>query len=159
MGEKDWSPQQGGRQCGAVRYEITARPLTIYVCHCTECQKQSSSAFGMSLSIAKSAVRVTQGEMRTWQRRTDSGSVMTCSFCPNCGTRLFHEQISRPDETNIKPGTLDDRDWVRPMGHLWLKSAQPWMSEIVGRVHDTLKYPAQPPSKADLIARWREQHP
>ncbi len=46
----------GGCQCGQVRYEIRAEPLTLYLCHCKECQQQSSSAFGMSLTVSTDAV-------------------------------------------------------------------------------------------------------
>ena len=45
----------GGCQCGAVRYAIGGAPLALYVCHCRECQKQSASAFGISLEVAPSA--------------------------------------------------------------------------------------------------------
>ena len=41
-------PQSGGCQCGAIRYEITGPPAAVYACHCTECQKQSGSAFAMA---------------------------------------------------------------------------------------------------------------
>ena len=45
-------PLSGGCQCGGVRYEIKAKPLTVYVCHCTECQRQSGSAFAQQLGDA-----------------------------------------------------------------------------------------------------------
>ena len=48
------SVQTGGCQCGAVRYEVTGPPIKLYVCHCTECQRQSGSAFGMSFICAES---------------------------------------------------------------------------------------------------------
>jgi hypothetical protein len=38
-------PQTGGCQCGAVCYEITQAPIMIYTCHCTDCQRMTSSAF------------------------------------------------------------------------------------------------------------------
>ena len=41
----------GGCQCGAIRYEISSPPVELYVCHCRECQKQSSSAFGISANL------------------------------------------------------------------------------------------------------------
>ncbi|MEM8613383.1 MAG: GFA family protein [Cyanobacteria bacterium P01_H01_bin.105] len=53
-------PYIGGCQCGQIRYEIQAEPLTLYVCHCTECQQQSSSAFGMSMSVPREAVKLLQ---------------------------------------------------------------------------------------------------
>jgi hypothetical protein len=41
-----WS---GGRQCGAIRYEVAFEEvLTLVCCHCRECQRQSASAFGRS---------------------------------------------------------------------------------------------------------------
>ena len=47
-------PQGGGCQCGAVRYEITGPPAAVYACHCTECQRQSGSAFAMAAVIPQS---------------------------------------------------------------------------------------------------------
>lgn len=44
-------PQSGGCQCGAIRYEISGPPAAVYACHCTECQKQSGSAFAMAAVI------------------------------------------------------------------------------------------------------------
>ena len=46
-------PLSGGCQCGRVRYQIRAEPLAVYVCHCTECQRQSGSAFALSLAVAR----------------------------------------------------------------------------------------------------------
>ena len=49
-------PLTGGCQCGGVRYEIkAAAKLSLYVCHCTECQRQSGSAF--SLLFARGSAR------------------------------------------------------------------------------------------------------
>ena len=58
-----WS---GGRQCGAIRYEVAFEEvLTLVCCHCRECQRQSASAFGMSLILPRSAFRVAEGSMQT----------------------------------------------------------------------------------------------
>ena len=38
-------PMTGGCQCGAIRYEIGGFPLLLYTCNCTDCQRQSGSAF------------------------------------------------------------------------------------------------------------------
>jgi len=43
--------QEGGCQCGHVRYRLNGPPLTLCACHCRDCQKQSASAFGMSLWV------------------------------------------------------------------------------------------------------------
>lgn len=54
----------GGCQCGAIRYELSQGPLQLYVCHCTECRKQSASAFGVSFIVPQAALHLTQGEPR-----------------------------------------------------------------------------------------------
>ena len=77
-------PLTGGCQCGGVRYEIKAEPLTLYVCHCTECQRQSGSAFALSLAVARDAV-VVHGTPATWRRELESGRVIWCLFCGGCG--------------------------------------------------------------------------
>lgn len=45
----------GGCQCGFIRYCIHDEPRQLNVCHCTDCQQQSGSAFGMSLVIRPDA--------------------------------------------------------------------------------------------------------
>jgi hypothetical protein len=35
----------GGCHCGAIAYEATIDPETVGICHCTDCQTLTSSAF------------------------------------------------------------------------------------------------------------------
>lgn len=140
-------PLTGGCQCGAVRYELRAAPVVFYLCHCTECQKQSSSAFGESVRVRAEDITV-EGERQVWNRDGSKGR-MGCEFCPECGTRLFH---SRPGSLNIKGGTFDDRSWMHPAGHIWTGSKQPF----VAIADDEIAYERQPADYDALIAKWRE---
>lgn len=146
-------PYLGGCQCGRIRYEIRAEPLTLYVCHCQECQKQSSSAFGMSMSVPSQAVVVLQGQAKEWTRKSDSGREVTCLFCGNCGTRLFHKPARNSNIINVKPGTLDDTSWLQPIGNLWTKRAQQWM-HISDRM---LNFEGQPEDYAILQEQWKRK--
>ncbi len=121
-------PQGGGCQCGAVRYEITGPPRIVYVCHCTECQTQSGSAFAMAAVIPKDDFRIVKGEPGMYPRPISGSRIMECWFCRDCGTRLYHVPggAAYPNR-NIKPGTLDDASWVVPTAHFWTRSAQPWV--------------------------------
>jgi hypothetical protein len=148
------APYTGGCQCGAVRYEIAAEPVTIYVCHCVECQKQTSSAFGMSATFPTESVQIVKGTMKNWRRKADSGAEVFCQFCADCGTRLFHGKDSRAQFINLKPGTLDDRGWLRPVAHVWTKRAQPWVCIDA----DMLQFVAQPEDPSALFKAW-EQRP
>ena len=142
-------PIAGGCQCGAVRYALAAPPVVFYVCHCTECQKQSSSGFGESMRVRRADLSVT-GELAQYRRASASGTV-TGDFCPKCGTRLFHRRASYAGTLNIKAGTLDDTRWLKPAGHIWTQSRQPWVR--IGA--DELSYARQPEDGfAALIARW-----
>lgn len=147
------APYTGGCQCGAVRYELTAEPMTVVCCHCTECQKQSSSAFGESLIVPAEALTVTQGEVKQWTRTADSGRKNTANFCPTCGVRLFHQPEGVPIVI-LRGGTLDDTSWLRPAGHVWTRSAQSW----VAIDPDALTYETQPEGGfAPLIERYAQR--
>jgi hypothetical protein len=114
----------GGCQCGEVRYRFEGEPLELTVCHCRECQRQSGSAFGMSLSIPASAFELLSGHLRFFEVVCDSGRLKTCAFCPTCGTRIYHRIDAG---ISIKAGTLDDTSSLRPSRHYWTKRKQPWV--------------------------------
>jgi hypothetical protein len=117
--------QAGGCQCGHVRFLAPAEPLAMYVCHCTECRKQSSSAFGISYTIPRERLEVTRGAVRYWARETVSGHTLDCAFCPECGSRLWHQSSGHPDTLNIKGGVLDAPLDVSEAIHLWIQSRLP----------------------------------
>lgn len=147
-------PLTGACQCRAVRYRCTAAPATIYACHCTECQRQSGSAFGTSMLVPRDAFSFTQGTPRTWTRTSDSGRKVDCLFCPDCGTRLVHLPQHSPTMAIIRPGALDDTSWIRLVGHIWLRSKQPWFAVPA----DAITYDQQPPDFSVLIKTYAERN-
>jgi hypothetical protein len=70
-------PQTGGCQCGKVLYAITEEPQSVYTCHCTACQRLTSSAFSMGLVVAETAFPLSGVEPKPLQRVADSGRVNT----------------------------------------------------------------------------------
>ena len=119
-------PLMGRCLCGAIRYRITAEPITVYACHCTECQRQSGSAFGLSMWVPRNAVEILAGAPKSWRRRVEDRHV-DVFFCADCGTHLFVEPQRAPEVRIVRPGTLDNTKWLRPIGHQWVHSAQPWV--------------------------------
>jgi len=120
------APYPGGCQCGSVRYELTAEPIRLVACHCKECQRQSGSAFGMSMLVREDSLAVT-GTTKRFTRIADSGNENTGVFCPECGVRIYHIPRYAQDVLVLKPGTLDDTRWLRPAYFVWTKSAQGWV--------------------------------
>jgi len=43
-------PQTGGCQCGKIPYSISEVPQLVYTCHCTDCQRITSSAFSLGVA-------------------------------------------------------------------------------------------------------------
>ena len=147
-------PIYGGCQCGEIRYEITEMPLTMYACHCTECQTQSTSGFGMSMPTPKSGFKLIRGEPKVWTRMSHSGREVKCAFCPQCGTRIYHLPSRNDAIVNIKPGTLDNKKLFVPVGNLWVKSAQPWVSISP----EAINFQQQPESFALLYDTWQSNY-
>lgn len=125
MAASQGSPGSGGCQCGAVRYEISGRVLETYVCHCRECRKQSSSAFGISVIVRSADVRLLQGELRRWSRAADSGRTVDCFFCPHCGSRVWHGDKDRSATVSVKGGSLDLPVDLRRAVHIWTSRRLP----------------------------------
>jgi hypothetical protein len=143
----------GGCQCGAVRYALSAEPSGIYVCHCTECQRQSASAFGMAMPVPEVALTVTTGAPKAWRRTAESGHVITSFFCGDCGVRVFTRSTRLPGTLFVKCGTLDDTRRLLPVAHFWTRSAQPWLRIPPG----DLAYETNPPDFAAIAERWQRQ--
>ncbi len=119
----------GGCQCGAVRYELPADPIMVYACHCSICQRQSGSAFAMAAIFPREALSLS-GAHPSHFVRPGRGRQFRCYFCPQCGSRLFHQWFTDEGDVpfvNLKPGTLDDTNWLRPGCHVWTSNAQPWI--------------------------------
>jgi hypothetical protein len=143
----------GGCQCGAVRYAIGAEPLTVYACHCTDCQRQTGAAFALSMVVPRTAIAIVKGAPKRWERpasHTASGTPTTCLFCPDCGNRLYHLPSRNAAIAVVKPGTLDDTRELAIAGHIWTRSAQPWVA-IPAHM---LCYEGQSPNFDALIDAW-----
>jgi hypothetical protein len=66
-------------------------------------------------------------QLQTWDTRGEDGSIKRCSFCSDCGTRIMHSSDDPNEAVSIKAGSLDDTSQLRPVAHIWLRSAQPWL--------------------------------
>jgi len=114
--------REGGCACGAVRYRVRGEPTRVGICHCTDCRRDTGSAF-MAFAVYPSRVFESVGETRHFRNR---------HFCPSCGSGLFSYEEGG-SETEIKLGTLDEA----PSGllvqyELWIKRREPWLVPIAG---------------------------
>lgn len=110
---------EGGCQCGLIRYRVVGALVDLYVCHCRECRKQSSSAFGISVMVKSSDLVRLSGAPRIWTRHASVAGTLDCAFCPRCGTRLWHGDPDRDPTVSIKGGSLDIPPDLSQAKHIW----------------------------------------
>jgi len=146
-------PQQGACFCGDVRYALGEDPLTLYACHCTDCQRQTGSSFVLSMVVRGESLELLQGELCDYSSELPDGRQKHSRFCGRCSTRLWGRASRFPELAVLRPGTLDDTSWIHPIGHIWTRSAQPW----VRIPRDTLNFEQQPQGDEvmAMVRAWR----
>lgn len=151
-------PQRGTCLCGVVGYTLSEDPLTLYACHCTDCQRQTGSSFALSMIVRRETLVVVHGRPESYSVEMSDGRRKQAHFCRRCSTRLWGPS-SVTGLAVLEPGTLDDTSWLVPIGHIWTQSAQPW----VGIPDSDLSF-SQEPDEAGVLAlvrAWkaRPSHP
>lgn len=144
--------RNGACQCGAIRFQVPASPLTYYACHCTDCRAQSASAFGLSYLIMPEAFVVLSGSLKSRATTLPSGLVKVARFCPDCGTRIYHALSDVSQLISVKAGTLQGLDELTPVANIWVASSLPWVAQMFNGLpcFDTQ------PDDETLIALWRD---
>src|SRR5947207_2286231 len=104
---------QGTCICGSVRYEIVAEPITLFACHCSDCQTVTGSGFVLALRVPYRGVTVIQGEAKAYERTEADERERIIHRCPHCLTVLWSERPDSKEYVTIYAGTLDDSPTLR----------------------------------------------
>src|SRR2546423_8596203 len=124
---------EGGCVCGALRYRAEGMPLRTTACHCTMCQKRTGSAFGVGAYFNAEQGRVVQGELSTYEHRSDeSHRWIRFEFCPRCGTQVSWTLEALPGVRGIAIVALVDPKWPKLTRFSWFRSAHPWITPPEG---------------------------
>lgn len=120
-------PVEGGCQCRAVRYRLTAGPLGVYACHCKDCQRASGTTHTLSMFMRREHVDLLRGSLANYDKAADSGRTVRMCGCAECGTKVWNDPLAFPEFLVLRPGTLDDMSWARPVGRRrGRRSTRPW---------------------------------
>jgi hypothetical protein len=121
----------GACHCGEITYTAEIDPGKVIICHCTDCQVLSSSAFRMVVLAEKGSFRLQSGTPTTYIKTADSGRKRAHAFCPRCGTQMYATPpVDNPDHYGLRVGSILQRAQLRPSRQLWCKSACEWVGEI-----------------------------
>jgi hypothetical protein len=120
----------GACHCGNITYEAEVDPDKAGLCHCTDCQTLSGSAFRMSVPAAKEAFTLSGGQPKIYIKTAESGNKRAQAFCPECGTSIYSAAVMDPQVFNIRLGTARERAVLRPKSQGWCRSARDWVMDL-----------------------------
>jgi hypothetical protein len=121
----------GGCHCGFIAYEAEADPEMTGICHCTDCQTLSGSAFRSVVPTRQGSFKLRSGEPKIYVKTAESGTERQQAFCPNCGTPIYSTTVDHgPKVHSIRVGTLRQRDEFAPKLQYWFRSAQHWTDDL-----------------------------
>ena len=122
----------GGCHCGYIAYEAEVDSERVGICHCTDCQTLSGSAFRTIAFTKPGTFRLRSGEVKVYVKTAESGNKRQQSFCPECGTPIFSTSTDNdPNKVHaLRVGSIRQRDMLIPKRQSWLRSSQRWLGEV-----------------------------
>jgi hypothetical protein len=103
----------GGCTCGAIRYEISDKPVVMNDCQCRDCQQISGTGHGSYLTFPRENVKL-EGKAALWDLAGDSGNMKSRAFCPTCGSPVYLTFSAMPDLFTIHAASMDNPDRYVP---------------------------------------------
>ncbi len=117
--------------CGNIRFEAAADPATVVICHCTDCQELTGSAY-RAVVTAKN-LKILSGTPKVWIKTAQSGRQRVHSFCADCGSPIYSGATNGSLETvSLRLGTLTQRRELEPQKQIWAQSSLPWALDLLG---------------------------
>jgi hypothetical protein len=122
----------GRCHCGQIAFEADIDPARVRVCHCTDCQMLSGTAFRTNVPVLPRTFVLKSGVPKIYVKTADSGNKREYAFCPECGTPIYSAGPGDPPSYSLRVGTLDRRTELLPARQIWCRSALPWSMDLTG---------------------------
>jgi hypothetical protein len=123
----------GHCHCGKVRYQAEIDPEQVSICHCTDCQQLTGSAFRVTVVARAEDFRLTADPPTVYRKFGQNGRPRLQFFCPECGSPLFTAGEGEDAEVwGIRWGSIVQRRELKPMRQKWCGSVLPWINDIAG---------------------------
>ena len=119
----------GGCHCGNIKYKAQGDPENALICHCTDCQVMSGSAYRTVLFVDEENFELLNGELKKYVKVADDGARRAMMFCANCGTQIYATAVEKtaPRTFGIRLGTTDQRNEIVPNSEKWTESKLEWI--------------------------------
>jgi hypothetical protein len=122
----------GACSCGTIKIEGEADPEKTQVCHCTDCQTGTGSAFRVSIPVPGATFKMTGVPTIYLKTTAESGNPRAQAFCPKCGSPIYSTTQGdgvQPSYT-VRVGILRQRDQLTPRRQNWFRSARSWVTAL-----------------------------
>ena len=122
----------GGCSCGAIKIEGEADPEKTQICHCTDCQTSTGTAFRISIPVPGATFKMTGQPTIYVKTIADSGKPRVQAFCGTCASPIYSTTLGegvQPSYT-VRVGVLRQRDQLAPRRQQWWRSARPWVTTL-----------------------------
>lgn len=121
----------GACHCGNIKYEADIDPDKVAICHCTDCQVLSGTAYRVVVYVSSDRVSFSGSEPRIYVKTAESGNPRHQVFCPECGTQLYATSAEAPPKIlGIRLGTARQFASLPPKKQVWCRSALSWVSDV-----------------------------
>jgi hypothetical protein len=124
----------GECHCGQITYEAEIDPAQVRICHCTDCQRLTGTAFRAGIPSLPGSFLLKRGQPKIYLKTAESGNQRAHAFCPNCGSPIYSTAPGpNPRSYGLRVGGLDQRaELSAPWRQIWCRSALPWSMDISG---------------------------
>jgi hypothetical protein len=123
----------GSCHCGYITFEAEADPDKTTICHCTDCQTSTGTAFRTNIPVPGNSFRMLSGEPTIYVKTTaESGNPRAQAFCPKCGSPIYSTTPGDGPKQSymVRVGVLKQREQLVPKLQNWYRSARPWIIEL-----------------------------
>jgi hypothetical protein len=120
----------GRCHCGEITFEAEVDPTAAGICHCTDCQTLSGSAFRANISAAAAHFVLRGSTLRSYVKTAESGNKRRHAFCGNCGTSIYACAVENPQSYSLRIGAIAQRAAFLPRRQIWRRSALPWVDSL-----------------------------
>lgn len=121
----------GGCHCGELTYEAEIDPQRIGICHCTDCQILSGTAFRTAVRVPSDQFKLLRGTAKTYTKTGGSGNPRIMAFCGTCGTQIYGTGVGEgAKQMSLRVGTANQRADLKPVQQIWRRSAVNWLNDL-----------------------------
>ena len=134
----------GSCHCGFITIEGEADPDKTQICHCTDCQTGTGSAFRVSIPVSGATLKMTGQPSLYLKTTAESGRPRVQAFCPKCGSPIYSTTPGdgvQPSYT-VRVGILRQRDQLVPRRQNWFRSARSWVTGLAAVPRNDKQAPA-----------------